>query len=351
MLRLPRKLLIHMLSYIVRKGDTILMEEGTISRERRRWKAEVERLKDPNWKRPKREDFPGYLLTRRELYISSVDAYWGGNTLSFATLGELQKFLDMATGLAKDSVKSINLFHDQGVNVHSPTAGHASLQLFSALPKLQSVDINATFLRTPTQNVNTIYSSLSPLSGETTASLLPGHDLPRRELVLDSLVERDALLKTIPTSILANLKMLKIRNQHSTARYSWNTAFALPANPPVLTWREFDILPYVQDLHSGEWDTAPFPMAGASATLIAEEARHNKLWQEARAAVYWVLTTVRLISRERKGSSIDGVRGVLSGFPRSRRRNGCFSRGALHVEGTCQSLGLSMSCSRRWMVR
>lgn len=53
-LRLPREIRIEFLSYVVRQGDTIPMKEGKITSKGRYWNAELEKLKNPNWKAPKR---------------------------------------------------------------------------------------------------------------------------------------------------------------------------------------------------------------------------------------------------------------------------------------------------------
>lgn len=156
MMRLPSELLIEILSYIVRQGDTIEMRDGKPTPERRNWNAEAKKLKDPTWKKPKPSLMPRNFAVCKELYRCGVKAFWGGNTFSFTTPGDLQQFNDVATTRARERVKSIALFRDYAISLAQSLAPPGipapgpwpqwppSQVLLSALPNLQTLDICTT---------------------------------------------------------------------------------------------------------------------------------------------------------------------------------------------------------------
>ena len=95
--------------------------------------------------------------------------------------------------------------------------------------------------------------------------------------------ERDATLKTIPFSTLSNLKRLRIRYRQDLPRDLWPDDWDM-FDPAVLPfWKSTDVLDYVLDLHTTDWDTLPFPYL----TKNTEERLANERWREARAAVHF----------------------------------------------------------------
>lgn len=148
LLKLPRELIVEIISYVIPQGQTITMTAGKVAREQRRWQAEAARLQNPNAERPRRPKVLTCVLTCRELYISSVMTFYGGNSLSFATLTSLQRFLDQATAIAKESAKNILLFH--GHDVWDKTVLFASstpsLRRLSEMPQLRSLELSGSFM-------------------------------------------------------------------------------------------------------------------------------------------------------------------------------------------------------------
>lgn len=292
LLRLPREVLSQVLSYRIRQGDTIYMKEGRVSAERRRWLTEVERLHDPNFKRPKRPEFPAFLLSGKEVYFSAVETFWGGNTFNFTTVGELEQFLKVGTRRAIESVKQIALFHDYSeltVNeLHWKAKTDAtpftrwppSLQALGSFTKLISLDIFTTVFCGHCSHDD----MLDELYGATSRNE-PRHV---RQLYYPfrhcGLYVRDSMLKSIPVSITERLKTLIIRYDTSLFAMA-HTSIELPNFPMS---RVVDILPYVRDLQSGVWDIMPYPhVETAFQEFNAEQYLANKLWLEARAAAHF----------------------------------------------------------------
>ena len=274
MLRIPRELRIQILSHLIRQDDTIIMREGKISREKRRWNAEIEKLKDPNWKRPRNGRFHRVLQVCRELYICGVKAFWGGNTFSFETLDDLQKFIDLSSAMARDSIKKIDLFtkvgpHVPGEKPRAPWTGRKpTLALLSALPDLKSVHMAtdhssfaSRFYHLGNEEVlDWRFGKASSMDAQHVRHFYPPHHdrWPRKILY-----GRDALLKSIPKATVDQLETFTVR--------CWSM------QKERVT--DVEILDYIRDIQSGVWDRFPQP----------EEEEHeeeNLAWTLEREQIY-----------------------------------------------------------------
>lgn len=307
--KLPQELLMQIASYLVDQGRTVEMEDGKVARERNRWNFEVERLRNPFAKRVKRKKFPEFLVACSRLYVAGVEAYWRGNTLSFCTTVQLERFLGIASSLAMNTVGKIAMFNDyeklardfsvaaylatqawasahptHGGAVLPPTGLSLSLSSLSGLPRLHSLHICTTGFSRAALTAATVDSLYGDESQSDPTSIR--HSCILHELA--PLYARDSLLKTIPPTVLANLHKLTIEVDIQVDRTGNPISFIHQAlYPSTLDQRiekkTFSILHYARDLSSGNWDHLPF--AVDPATLTPERNYINDLWLEARAAV------------------------------------------------------------------
>lgn len=302
-LRIPRELRIEILSYVLRQGETITMEKGKITREGQRWDAEIRRLTDPTYKRPRRTKKTNVLLVCVEFYISGVRTFWGGNTFSFKTMREVQEFVDISHEEVRKSVRRIDLFHQYptppyqmpdyitGFLGKGPWPGW-TMEALAQLPKLEKIDVATHVYRDmryewmirrgrsleewddrfrgcvdEQELLDTVYGSDSRDNVRHVRHRC--HPLPH----YGRLYSRDAAFKTIPRSTLDQLKSLVIR-YHVPDQNS-------DQDPQPL--REAEVLQYVRDLHNRAWDLLPEPHSSSG----RHQKRVNNLWMEARAAVHF----------------------------------------------------------------
>lgn len=159
-----------------------------------------------------------------------------------------------------------------------PFEGDPSLHLLGSLPKLESVDISIAHFTWAVDEEELLDNLYGPASRGDLRHIRNHYrdDLKQR-------YERDATLKTIPLSTLSSLRQLRIRYRQdldaTLQPTNWDS-FA-PAILPF--WKSTDVLDYVLDLHTTEWDMLPFPYLATN----AEESLANACWREARAAVHF----------------------------------------------------------------
>lgn len=261
---IPRELRVHILSYLFPNGETMRITEQKISTMGRRLKNEVERLKNPIWKRPRRFRVANALLASREMFLSGVEAYWGGNILAFGTIHDPQQFLITAQEEVRVSVRSITfgedyahgrpLFAEQLLPDWPP-----SMSILHLLPKLKQLEIHSACLWKGYILDNDKLSDLQNLEQEAGNAL---------EYVRISPIDhgawygRDHMLRTIPDEIFKDLKTLKV------IWYDIHRVATLCKN----------MLGYAIDIRDPEWLKPPDRV---------DNHEDVHLWMELRAAKHW----------------------------------------------------------------
>lgn len=280
LLRLPAELLIQTLGYVVPQDTIVNMKAGKVSRERKRWNTEIERLKNPNWTRPKRSGLPGYMLTCPELYLSAVEAFWGGNVFHFASLDELQQFLGFTTEVAKRRVQQISLYDAVCPESFTPLTMYSSLTLSNDLPKLTALRLSAECFKI--QDPEGSYENNHLLE-------MLDRDPWNRSLhdrLLDGLRARDAALEAIPPSTFAMLTSLKIRSRRMVSYLKRPRPLGMPT-APTWEWDEAEVLDYARDLRTSAWKQTSFWQQVETPLSRQDKKWYRELWEEARAAVYF----------------------------------------------------------------
>ena len=288
--KLPEELLIEILRYALAPSRTITVAEGSFSRRRRRWIAEVERLKTSRSKPlPKPEPPPDALLSCRAMYKCGMQAFFNINTLSFVKPAALHDFVDGSTTLIKQNVRSVKLFHGFEASQHGCLLGpETSFALLASFPNLRYLDIST--------NVFVDCSDFQPLLDLLYGSMSrhqPTHVRHRADARLGPLYIRDVALKTIPKTIRDKLKSLKVRLPTLNAQVLANAFAMYDAGASTYIPRpeatELEILPYVRDFCLDAWATSPFPHD----TPNIEQQCINDLWMEARAEVHFNQVAVK----------------------------------------------------------
>ncbi|KAK5686618.1 hypothetical protein LTS10_002738 [Elasticomyces elasticus] len=168
--------------------------------ERRKLNRELERLRDPRWKPPKKH-FPAVLLAHSKLYMAGVMSFWSSNTFAFEDPGSLAKFTDSARSEVLSSITSLRLGPDYCYE--------------------DGADGNSTVFRWK--------------DGKTKAhqniSFLGCFE-----------IAPDQILPSMPSSTLDKL--------HSLMLHYYILSFSLNKF-------SVDVLPYTKDLHSGAWSQPP----------------------------------------------------------------------------------------------
>lgn len=291
LLRLPRELRIQILSYLLRQGESIRISEGGITPKRRKLNRELQRLKDPNWKAPKKH-FPDVLRVCKELRLSGLMTFWSGNAFVFGDCNSVQTFVSKISSDVVSNITSVTLgedYHYEGDKLdmfnerlkrHSirgnwpHPAWPPSMDILSQLPKLRSLELVVGSL---VEGVGTdargLLSSqpdkLRPRWFEELEAHQRSRWPPRQPLLAPaSIYYRDQMLLGIPEAVFDNLRGLRIRYHV----------------PGLLPWTTREVLPFAKDLRERVWRECPDFKPGRADD---EQVRCWERWVEARAAVHW----------------------------------------------------------------
>ncbi|KAK0313559.1 hypothetical protein LTR01_001815 [Friedmanniomyces endolithicus] len=278
LLRLPREVQVHILTYLLPQGEHTPMGLKEVkSKKRAKLEREAKLLIDPNWKRPQKVHF-AILLVHPDISAAGLLAFWRGDTFAFGECDKLRDFISFARTEAVDNITAIELgedyhfteYRDQfwepsdpegyvkkalrrpsGQNDWLHPGWPASLKILAKLPNLHRLELHVGTL------AECDYSKSQGVNGWASTHYL-----------------RDQVLLSIPRETLNKLQSLKmiycvpvflVNNQ--------NGKFSA------------DVLPYTRDLHSGAWNDPPY--RPGTDLMGPKESELNNRWLEARAAVYW----------------------------------------------------------------
>ncbi|KAK1075102.1 hypothetical protein LTR74_000507 [Friedmanniomyces endolithicus] len=279
LLRLPREVQVHILTYLLPQGEHTPMGLKEVkSKKRIKLEREAKLLLDPNWRRPQKVHF-AILLVHPDISAAGLMAFWRGNTFAFGECEKLRDFSSLARTEAVSNITAIELGEDYHFTEYRDQfwqpSGHegyvkkalrrpcgrddwlhpgwpASLDVLAKLPKLRRLELHGVndWARTSHDH----------------------RDRPRERK--STLYLRDQVLLSIPLETLDKLQSLTMIYHLQIGPYPFNhVKFSA------------DVLPYSRDLHSGAWNDPPY-RPGTDLMGPKESELYNR-WLEARAAVYW----------------------------------------------------------------
>ncbi|TKA82992.1 hypothetical protein B0A55_04663 [Friedmanniomyces simplex] len=273
LLRLPREVHMHILTYLLRQGDKIPMGPKELvpkmSKKRRTLERDIRSLRPPSSKPPKKKEdhFPAVLLVHSDLYLAGVMTFWSGNTFVFGECDKLRAFISLARPDASSNISSIELgeaYHFEDVVnpgwdheknephpkqcLRRPTDSYwntwphpdwpISLELLAKLPKLRRLNLHVGAL-------DEVRDVQAHGANDWTWETYYDQDTPPKHK--SSLYLRDQVLLSIPRETLDNLQSLKMTY--------YVLLFLLPSCGQVTLNAE--VLPYTKDLHNCAWNDPP----------------------------------------------------------------------------------------------
>ncbi|KAK0326712.1 hypothetical protein LTR82_002555 [Friedmanniomyces endolithicus] len=308
LLRLPREVQVHILTYLLPQGEHTPMGLKEVkSKKRIKLEREAKLLLDPNWRRPQKVHF-AILLVHPDISAAGLMAFWRGNTFAFGECDKLRDFSSFARTEAVCNITAIELGEDYHFTEYCDTFWQpsdnepyvkkalrrpcgredwlhpgwpASLEILPKLPNLRRLELHVGTL------AECDYTESQGVNGWAQSSL-DQQSTPRNQRSTHYL--RDQVLLSIPRETLNKLQSLKmIYCVPVSLVNNWNGKFSA------------DVLPYTKDLHSGAWNDPPY--RPGTELMGPKETGLYDCWLEARAAVYWD-ETVEKIWRAAGGRSM-----------------------------------------------